>query len=91
MIRDALGSVSKVECVFVKQTGSLVSILFVLSDKERELRNRLFNLETEIIDAFPETSFEFEIVFLHGRKLRDVASPIGQEVLLRPKTPPIAA
>lgn len=91
MIRDTLAPVSEVERVFVKQTGSLISILFVLSQKNREARNRLFELDTEITDAFPEMSFDFEMVFLHGRKLKEVASPLGQEVLLKSRTPPTAA
>lgn len=80
MIRNSLFSIKGVERVFINNDRSRYGVLIVLPEMNRDIERQVFAREQEIITAFPDSDFDFDIVFLCGRELRDIISPKGKEV-----------
>jgi hypothetical protein len=80
MIRDCLFSIEGVQRVFVDGDNGAYSVLVVVPDKNPEIQNGLFEKEVEIVNAFPVADFDFDVIFLCGRQLKDVVSPSGTEL-----------
>lgn len=83
MIRDSIFAVEGVERLFVEHAQNCYSVLIVLPDKNREVEYEVFAREQEIINTFPESNFDFDMVFLGGRNLQDIISPRGRELFAR--------
>lgn len=83
MIRDSLFSVKGVDRIFMEAMHNCYSVLIVLPDKNRDVEYQVFAKEQDIINTFPESNFEFDIVFLGGRQLQDIVSPPGRELFAR--------
>jgi predicted RND superfamily exporter protein len=77
IIRDRLSAIPQVEQVFAETQGQDVSVLIVIPDKDQETQKRIFKAEAEIIDTFPGTGFDFDIVFRCDRPLKEIVSPSG--------------
>ena len=81
MIRDCLFSIAGVQRVFVNSENGMYSILVVVHDKnDPNVQSGLYEKEAEIVNAFPAADFDFDVVFLCGRHLKDVVSPSGTEL-----------
>jgi hypothetical protein len=80
VIRDCLISIPEVEQVYVRSTPECVKLMIVLPDMGPATQMRLCAREAELIDKFPDTEFDFEVIFRCGRPRHDVVSPQGLQL-----------
>jgi hypothetical protein len=83
MIRDVLLSVEGVERIFVEHAQNSYSVMIVLPDKNRDVEHEVFAREQEIVNTFPESSFDFDMIFRGGRNLQEIVTPRGRELFAR--------
>lgn len=82
-VRSALRDVPEVEQVFVDRQGCNLSVLAVIPDFDVDVQNRIFDAELQLTETFPGTRFEFKVVFLQGRQLKEIVSPAGVQLFAR--------
>ncbi|HEX3968838.1 MAG TPA: hypothetical protein VHW70_12800 [Edaphobacter sp.] len=67
-----LSLVDAVERVFVAREHSLFRVLTVVNERSPELRKRVHERERAIIDAHPQSEFDFHILARDNHHLHDV-------------------
>jgi hypothetical protein len=81
---DQLRKIGEVERVYVQgREGSALSFLIVVPDKNMSVQERVFEVESEIIDAFPHSEIDFDVIFRCGRPLENIISPKGSLLFSR--------
>ena len=71
-IGTELSTVSAVECVFASRKGNVMQVCTVVNDFDPEVRAKIYDRETAIIDEFDSLEFDFDIVSRRGRDLAEV-------------------
>ena len=82
-VRNGLASVPQVEQVFISREPGGYGVLVVLPDTNAEAQRAVFDREAEIIDAFPATKFDFNLVFRCDRPLNEILKPKGMQLFAR--------
>jgi hypothetical protein len=78
-MHDVFSGVAEIEQVFLSNDGdSGLGALIVVDQKDYTALRRIFELETDIIKALPDTKITFDVVIRDGRSLGDVVSPRGR-------------
>ena len=78
-MHDVFSGVAEIEQVFLSNDGdSGLGALIVVDQKDYAALRRIFELETDIIKALPDTRITFDVVIRDGRSLGDVVSPRGR-------------
>jgi hypothetical protein len=73
LARD-LALVKEVRHVSIERADNNLLIWIALDDPTREVRERVFRKELELIEGFPEIDFDFNVVPAMGRDPRHFAS-----------------
>lgn len=82
-IREMFSEISSVDSIFVNQHQDTFLVTIVLPEKDYETEDRVYGVELELMDKFPNSLFDFNVIALSGRKLTDVVTPSGQLVFYR--------
>ena len=80
---DQLRKIHEVERVYVQGREGSLSFLIVVPDKNLAVQDRVYAVESEVIDAFPHSDIDFDVVFRCGRPLEDIVSPKGTLLFAR--------
>ncbi|MGH9621859.1 MAG: hypothetical protein ACRD45_19400 [Bryobacteraceae bacterium] len=67
-----LGAVSAVTHVFTEAADNALLAWIVVDDPKLDIRYEIFDKEQALIDAFPETEFDFNIIPRMGRDAREL-------------------
>jgi hypothetical protein len=82
-IRELFSEIPSVASIFVNQHYDTFFVTIVLPEKDYETEDRIFDLELQLMDTFPNSLFDLNVIALSGRKLTDVVTPSGQVVFYR--------
>jgi len=80
-IRAAFGEIPEVQAVFVSHAGGTLSVTIAIPDFDLAVQDRIYEAEGELIDSFPGAEFDFSLVFLQGRQLREIMTPSGVQII----------
>jgi hypothetical protein len=84
VVRDVFVDAPAIEQVFLSNDGDRgLAALIVINEKDYDVLRRIFDLETEIINALPGTPINFDVVIRDGRPLGDVVNPRGRLLFQR--------
>jgi hypothetical protein len=75
-LREKFSSISGIEKIFVRRDKDFYRVWTVIPDMDIDLEDRIYDTQLAIIDLFPETKFDFSVVFRRERG-RDWFSPYG--------------
>lgn len=67
-------SIPQVACVLIQQDGNTLTVWLGLDDASEEVRHRIYDKELAIIDAFPTTDFDFNLIPTLGRPVESLIS-----------------
>jgi hypothetical protein len=67
-------SIPQVVCVLVQQDGNTVTVWLGLDDTSQEVRHRVYDKELAVIDAFPASEFDFNLIPTLGRPVESLIS-----------------
>jgi hypothetical protein len=73
-LANDLAGVPQVRYVFIKSVDNATLVWVAVDDHRREVRERIFERELSIMDAFPEINFDFNLVPAMGRTAAEIAS-----------------
>ena len=83
VIREMFSGISSVDSIFVNQHQDTFLVTIVLPEKDYEIEDSIYDLELRLMDKFPDSLFDFNVITLSGRKLTDIVTPSGQVVFYR--------
>lgn len=69
-----LALVSDVRHVLVERADDNLLVWIALDNPTKEIRERVFQKQFDLIDGFPEVSFDFNIVSARGRSPQEFAT-----------------
>lgn len=69
-----------VETVCWKIAGETLHLWTVLSGHDRDAEDRVFEVEAQVLAAYPEVRFDFRVLYLHNRSLSEVLPPEAEAV-----------
>ncbi len=80
-----LSIVPEVEQVYVDriEDGKIMRVMVMVSERDPEVRRRIYVREEEIIDAHPDFEFDFYVHPLMGRPAAEVVDGIGKPAYKR--------
>jgi hypothetical protein len=77
-VEDALAadlkSVAEINCIFVERVEGNLLVWMTADHPPKEARERIFQKQFDLIDAFPEVSFDFNIVSTSANDPREIDS-----------------
>ncbi len=75
-LRERISPIVGVEKVFVRRDKDFYRVWTVIADMDLDLEDRICDAQLSIIDLFPETRFDFSVVF-RGQKDSGWFTPYG--------------
>ena len=69
-----LSLLSEVRHVFVERADNNLLVWIALDSPTKEVREKVFQKQFDLIDGFPEISFDFNLMSAKGRSPQDFAS-----------------
>lgn len=69
-----IATIPKVECVFVDQSDTEYRITTVINERDRVLRESIYEREKLIAKEYPGVNFDFRVISRMGHKLEDIAT-----------------
>jgi hypothetical protein len=69
-----LSSISQIKRIFVERAEGNLLVWIAADSPSRDIRERIFQKQFDLIDAFPEVSFDFNIVSTKTKIPADIAS-----------------
>jgi hypothetical protein len=66
-LREKFCTISGIEKIFVKRDRDFYRVWTVIPDMDIDLEDRICDAQLAIIDLFPETKFDFSVVFRRER------------------------
>lgn len=77
--RIELSLVPEVERVFIDREGDgEFRVISVVNKRDAEVRDRVYDREEAIMQAYPGLNFDFHVIARMGRKLEDVITKAGK-------------
>jgi hypothetical protein len=73
-LAEDLAAVPQVHHVVMEQVNDALLVWLAVDDPKREVRDRIFQKELDLIDAFPEIKFDFNLVPAMGREISEIAT-----------------
>jgi hypothetical protein len=84
VVRDVFVDVAEVEQVFLSNDGDRgIAALIVIGEKNYDVLQHIFDLESNIIKALPGTPINFDVVIRDGRPLGEIVNPRGRLLFQR--------
>ena len=75
-----LGSIPQVEAVLYRWDDGLHSLWSIIPTRDRGVRERIHELEAEILDQFSDCQFDFYVVSRDGKSIEEIAPSSMQRV-----------
>lgn len=69
-----LASVHQVRNVLVERVHGALLVWIVVDDPERPVRDRIFQKQMDLMDAFPEMDFDFNLIPSMARPLSEITT-----------------
>lgn len=84
VVRDVFSGVAEIEQVFLSNDGDRgIATLIVIGEKNYDVLQHIFDLESNIIKALPGTPINFDVVIRDGRPLGEIVNPRGRLLFQR--------
>ena len=81
--REMLADVVEVEAVLARRVNKEYSIWTVVNEPSREVRNRIYDREWQLMDQYSDVGFLFHILEREGERLTDLISVDDFDLHLR--------
>ena len=75
-LAEDFSSVRQVRNVLIESVHDSVLVWIVVDNPERAVRNRIFQKELDLMDAFPEINFDFNVIPALGRNVEEIATGV---------------
>ena len=73
-ISSDLASIRQVRDVLVESVRDSLLVWIIAENPERAVRDRIFQKEMDLMDAFPEINFDFNLIPAMGRDVTEIAT-----------------
>jgi hypothetical protein len=73
-LADDLKAVAEINCIFVERVEGNLLVWITANHPSKEVRERIFQKQFDLIDAFHEVSFDFNIVSTGAQDPREIHS-----------------
>lgn len=81
-IRNEFARIAEIRSVHAYFKNNVCRITVALDHKDYALEDRIYDVEYSLMDRMA-LRFEVNIVVLSGRKLQDVVTPVGEQLIPR--------
>jgi hypothetical protein len=68
-------TIAEVRTILTERANGNISVWLAIDDwNSKEVRSRVFDKQLELMDSFPETNFDFNLIPFMNRSLKELAS-----------------
>ncbi|MCK9376366.1 MAG: hypothetical protein M0P73_09455 [Syntrophobacterales bacterium] len=71
-IAESISQVQEVEYILLSKIGNHYEIWIVINKLDREVRDRIYDVEYDILEQFSDTYFDFHVVCRDDRNIEDI-------------------
>lgn len=73
-LADDLKGIGEINCIFVERVEANLLVWMTANHPSKEVRERIFQKQFDLIDAFTEVSFDFNLVSTDAQDPREIHS-----------------
>jgi len=73
-IAEDFASIPQVRNVLIESAQDSLLVWIIADDPNRCVRDRIFQIELDLMDAFPEKSFDFNVIPSLGREIGEIVT-----------------
>ena len=82
-LAEDLASVRQVRDVLIENVKGALLVWIVVDDPERQVRDKIFQKQLDLMDAFPKIDFDFNLIPSMGRPVSEITTD-ARSVYSRP-------